>query len=426
MKRQANITDENLHSEDLEEIIARPPSSLLKWGISFIMITILMILGMSLFIRYPEIVSVQMKFNTSNSPKALVSRIEGNLAKILVKEGRWIKENTDVAYLDCVADHDQVMMILSQLKNVRTSQTKSFDLANIVSPTELNLGELQSSYQNFYLSYLNFKEVSKEGIFNKRINVAENEVKYINDQNYRIKEIYQLQKRELEMAEREYAKYKLLADKKVISQIELEGKELLLLAKRQAIPQTENMIISNQTNRLLKSSQVIELNNEKLDEEKKFFQALNTFISDAEDWRKQYVITSTIAGYLVYGDFLQNNQLVKAGEKLFFVNSKKDDYYGEVMIPQSHSSKVKPGQQVLIKVKGFPYQEYGYLDGRVVYLSDIPLKDSVFISKVTLKRTTADSVIKLKPGMLADAEIVTEDQSIFKRLWFSLTKNLKF
>lgn len=426
MKLSSKMAGENIHSEDLEEIIARPPSSLLKWGILFIMITMLMILGLSLFIRYPEIVSVPMKFNTSNSPKALVSKIDGNLAKILVKEGNWIKENTDVAYLDCVADHRQVMMILGQLKSVRTSQNKSLDLADIVSPTELELGELQNSYQNFYLAYLNFKEVSQEGIFNKRINVVESEVKNINDQNRRIEEIYKLQKRELEMAEREYAKYKLLADKKVISQIELEAKELLLLAKRQTIPQTENIIISNQTNRIIKSNQVIELNNEKMDEEKKFFQALNTFISDAEDWRKKYVLTSTISGYLIYGDFLQDNQLVKAGEKLFFVNSKMDDYYGEVMIPQSHSSKVRSGQQVIIKVKGFPYQEYGYLDGRVSYLSEIPLKDSVFISKVTLKRSADDSAIKLKPGMLADAEIVTENQSIFKRLWFSLTKNLKF
>lgn len=420
------MVNENLHSEDLEEIIAKPPSSLLRWGISLIMGTILIIFGLSLFIRYPEIVSVSMKFSTSNSPKALVSRIDGNLANILVEEGVWITANTDVAYLDCVANHDQVMMILNQLKSVRTSKNKSIDLANIVSPTELDLGELQNSYQNFYLSYLNFKEVSKEGIFNKRINVAENEVKYINDQNHRIEEIYKIQKQELEMAEKEYAKYKLLADKKVISQTELEGKELLLLAKRQTIPHTENLIISNRTNKLIKSNQVIELNNDKIDEEKKFFQALNTFISDAEDWRKKYVLTSTIEGYLIYGDFLQNNQLVKTGEKLFFVNSKKDDYYGEVMIPQNHSSKVKLGQRVLIKVRSFPYQEYGYLDGRVTYLSEIPLRDSVFISKVTLKRKTVDSQIKLKPGMLADAEIVTEDQSIFKRLWLNLTKNLKF
>mgnify|MGYP003574874347 CR=1 FL=1 len=35
-------------------------------------------------------------------------------------------------------------------------------------------------------------------------------------------------------------------------------------------------------------------------------------------------------------------------------------------------------------------------------------------------------MIKLKPGMLADADIITEDQSILKRIWFNLTENLKF
>lgn len=420
------MAPEKIHSVDLEEIIAKPPSYLLRWGISFILTTVFMIVGISFFIKYPEIVSVDMKFNTSNSPKALVSRVDGSLSKILVKEGSWIKGNTDIAYLDCIADHEQAIMMLNRLKKVRNSKNISSDLAEIISPSELELGELQNSYHELYLAYLDFNAVSKEGLVNKKIDVATNEVKYINDQKSRMEQIYKLQIREMEMAEAEYARYKILADKKVISQSELEGKELALIAKRQAIPQTENMLIANQANHLLKSGQVIELNSEKLNEEKKFSQALNTFISEAETWRKQYVLTSSTDGYLIYGDFLQDNQQIQSGEKLFFINSKKDDYYGEVMIPQVHASKVRPGQQVLIKVRSFPYQEHGILNGRIDYLSEIPLKDSVFISKISLKRSKKDSLIKLKPGMLADAEIITEDRTIFRRIWLSLTKKLKF
>ncbi|MEN5085952.1 HlyD family efflux transporter periplasmic adaptor subunit [Sphingobacterium faecium] len=420
------LMDEDIHSEDLQEIISKPPSWLLKRGITFIVLTIFMLFGLTFFIRYPEVVPVSLKFNTSSAPKVLTGKVTGNLVKILVKDGTAVDKNTDIAYLESVADHHQVLHLLDKMKQVRSSTIELADLKDIVTPTELELGEVQNSYQNFYVAYLNYVAINKEGIYQKRKNFIQNEVKYINEQNQRIQQSFDLQKRELALAEEEYAKYQILAEKKVISQLELQQKEALLLAKRQSIPQTENTIIGNQSSRLSKDKEMSEINNQMFEEEKKFYQSLNTFISDAENWKKQYVISSPSKGTLIYGDFLQENQLIKMGEELFYVNANKEDYYGEIMIPQSKSSKVKVGQEVLIKVQSYPYQEYGYLRGRIDYISDIPIRDSVFFSKVILNRNEKDSVIKLKPGILADADIITEDQSIIKRIWLNLTKSLKF
>lgn len=423
---KSTFLNEDIHSEDLQEIISKPPSWMIKRGTSFIVFMVFMIFGMSFFIRYPEVVTVSMKFNTSNSPKVLTSKVNGNLVRILIKDGTVVKKNTNIAYLESIADHDQVLSLLDKMKKVRSGALGLRDLKDIVTPTELELGEVQNSYQNFYLAYLNYVAINKEGIYQKRKTFIHNEVRYINEQSQRMQEGFDLQKRELELAEAEYVKYQILADKKVISQLELQQKEALLLAKRQSIPQTQNTIISNQSSRLSKDKEMSEINNQIFEEEKKFYQSLNTFISDAENWKKQYVISSTSKGILIYGDFLQENQLVNIGDELFYVNANKDDYYGEILIPQGKSSKVKVGQEVLIKVQSFPFQEYGYLRGKVNYISDIPIRDSVFFSKVVLTRNEQDSVIKLKPGILADADVITENQSIFKRIWFNLSKSLKF
>ncbi|TCR05404.1 HlyD family secretion protein [Sphingobacterium sp. JUb78] len=423
---KSRLMEEDIHSEDLHEIISKPPSWLLKRGITFIVLTLFMIFGLTFFISYPEVVHVSMKFNTSSAPKVLTGKVNGNLVKILIKDGVPVDKNTNIAYVESVADHDQILNLLDKMKQVRSSTIELTDLKNIVTPTELELGELQNSYHNFYLAYLNYVAINKEGIYQKRKSFIQNEVKYINEQSQRIQQSFDLYKRELSLAEEEYAKYQILAEKKVISQLELHQKEALLLSKRQSIPQMENTIISNQSNRLSKDKEMSEINNQMFEEEKKFYQSLNTFISDAENWKKQYVITSPSEGTLIYGDFLQENQLIKMGEELFYVNANKEDYYGEILIPQSKSSKVKIGQDVLIKVQSYPYQEYGYLRGKVHYISDIPIRDSVFFSKVTLSRSEKDSVIKLKPGILADADIITEDQSIIERIWLNLTKSLKF
>lgn len=420
------LNEEDIHSEELQDIIAKPPSWLLQRGISFVLITILMILGISVFIKYPEMVQAPLKFNTSDAPKVMLSKVNGNLVKILANEGAWVKKNQEIAYLESIADHHQVIKILDYLKDLRAHKIDNIELDNNFSPNNLELGELQNSYQSFYLSYINYRAISDGGIFEKREKLVNNELQNVNEQYQRIKQTYELQKKELELAEQEYQKYKALADKKIISSLELQQKEAVLLAKRQSIPQMENSIISNQGNLLTKDKELSEIKNQVFEEEKKFSQSLNSFISEAENWKKQYIISSPTDGYLVYGNFLQENQFIKSGEPLFYVHTEKDDYYGEMFIPQSTSSKVKKDQKVLIKVRSFPYQEYGYLTGKIDYISEIPLRDSVFLTKVTLVRTAQDSIIKLKPGILADAEIITEDKSIFYRIWSNLTKSLKF
>jgi hypothetical protein len=230
----------------------------------------------------------------------------------------------------------------------------------------------------------------------------------------------------LELAEEEFEKYRLLAEKKVISPAELQQKEALLLAKRQTIPQMENTLISYEGNILSKNKELTDIENLITEEQKKFIQALNSFISEAEDWKKQYVLVSPTKGKLIYGEFLQVNQPISQGQKLFYINPGNEKYYGETILAQDVSAKVKNGQSALIKVRSYPYAEYGYLKGKISYMSDIPIGDSIFFARIDLLRSEQDSLIRLKPGILGDAEIITEDKSIFRRIWDNLTKNLKF
>ena len=59
------------------------------------------------------------------------------------------------------------------------------------------------------------------------------------------------------------------------------------------------------------------------------------------------------------------------------------------------------------------------LKGKISYIAEVPYKDSVFMSKVDFKiRKTSDMKrpIHLKQGMMADAEIITQDATILQRL----------
>lgn len=424
--KKSHLLEDDLHSEDLQEIIAKPPSWLLKRGISLILGTILLILGLSVFIRFPEIVTSSMKFNGVNAPKIIMSRNNGNLVKLLVTDGDWVKQGTDLAYLESTADHSQVTMLLKRLQDLRRDENKRYNLENFFDPNKLNLGELQSGYQNFYLAYLNYIAASEKGIYQKRKAALMKEKANLIRQHERASQSFILQQQQLKLAEEEFEKYQFLSRKKIISPSELQQKEALLLSKRQTIPQMENTLIGYEGNMLSKNRELVDLGNQIDEERKKFKQALNSFISEAETWKRQYILTSPVSGKLIYGSFLQENQQVKMDQPLFYVNPKNEQYYGELLLPQIISAKVKKGQHVMIKVRSYPYQDYGYLNGKISYVSDIPIQDSVFFAKVILIRSLRDSSILLKPGIYGDAEIITEDKSIFKRIWDNLTKSLKF
>lgn len=421
----SSILESDTHSEDLQDIIAKPPSWLLRRGIAFILLTVLIILGMSVFIRYPETVNSKIRFNTTDAPKVLAAKLNGSLVELLKKDGQWVEAGSPLAYLESTADHDQIIALLDKLQQIRQVPNATYNLEEFIEPKNLNLGELQGAYQNFYLSYLSYISGRDHGIYQKRKSVINQEVTNVNEQYKKNNQSFELQKKQLELAEQEYEKYKLLAEKKVISLAELQQKESLLLAKRQMIPQMENSLIGYEGNILSKNKELAEIENQIGEEQKKFIQALNSFISEAENWKKQYVMTSPAVGKLIYGEFLQANQQVAIGQKLFYINPKSEKYYGEVLLSQIASAKVKKGQKVLIKVNGYPYEEYGYLNGKVEYISDIPIQDSVFFTTVSLDTVGLNPLIQLKPGLFGDGKIIIEDKSIFRRIWNNLTKNLR-
>ena len=168
--------DETIHSEDLQEIITKPPSWLMQRGISSVLLMIIILLGLSFFIRYPEVVNTTLKFNTVNAPKIVVARSNSQIVKLLVSNGDWVDADTHLAYMESIADHHQVLDILTRLKELRENIIDIDSMEQMITPYELNLGELQSSYHNFYLAYLNFASATQRGIFTKRRKLLLNEI----------------------------------------------------------------------------------------------------------------------------------------------------------------------------------------------------------------------------------------------------------
>jgi hypothetical protein len=144
---------------------------------------------------------------------------------------------------------------------------------------------------------------------------------------------------------------------------------------------------------------------------------------DHPDKVSKETIFASANGEVLFSGILMSGQLVKSNERLFYIDQPNAGFYGKLLIPQTNLAKIKIGQIVLIKLKSYPFQDYGMLKGEIEFISEMPDPSNSFVAKVkinTKDRPGPLKLVKLKPGMLADAEIVTQDVSLFRRL----TKNL--
>jgi multidrug resistance efflux pump len=135
-------------------------------------------------------------------------------------------------------------------------------------------------------------------------------------------------------------------------------------------------------------------------------------------------LTSPADGKVSFIAIVQPGSSLKAGQEVFAIHPQNEHFFGLMQIPQTSINKIKTGQQVLIKLRNFPVEDYGQLKGRISYIADEPGKEGFFAVKVDLDNAALKKQVALKSWMIGDAEIITENVSLQARVYKSILKGL--
>jgi HlyD family secretion protein len=82
-------------------------------------------------------------------------------------------------------------------------------------------------------------------------------------------------------------------------------------------------------------------------------------------------------------------------------------------------------KRVMLKAESYPSEEFGYLQGIVRYISNIPNNRDSFLVRVDLTnglQTNYNHKIFFRNNLSAQAEIVTDNRKLFDRLLGQLRK----
>ncbi|TKC08003.1 HlyD family efflux transporter periplasmic adaptor subunit [Pedobacter polaris] len=412
-------------SDEVQEIITSVPSWIIRWGISLVFAILGAIIVASSLIEYPDVVKVTLKVSSLNAPKSVLSYQGGKLMALLVKDGRMVKENQPLAYLESTGSPEDILDLSKFLRRLQNDLSMQKNVSTEPLPVKLNLGELQSSFQAFNLEFMQYAATKKNGYYLNKRAFLEKDLKDILLLKAHIAKQQAVQRQEFENIEAEFNSYQKLYQKKVISRSEFAQQENKFLSAKYPLQQTETALLNNTSSYNSKEKELLELDNIITEQQSNFVQALNKFITETDAWVLRYILRSPSDGRLSYAGIIQENQNVMTNQEVFIVNPGNTDYFGEVQIPQYNMGKIRLGERTLVKMRSYPFEQYGLIRGTLSHVSDVAYKDSVFLAKIQFDRfenKDPERKIILKNGMNADAEIITENSSLLQRFFRNVTK----
>lgn len=134
----------------------------------------------------------------------------------------------------------------------------------------------------------------------------------------------------------------------------------------------------------------------------------------------RHILNAPQTGRANFAGIVQPGIYLKHHQAVFTIRPEKEHFFGIIQVPSFAIQKVKINQKVLISLKNYPANEYGPLTGRVTYIADEPAETSLFLIKVTFDYSALKHSIRLKEWMTGNAEIITQDVSVLKRITSNL------
>jgi len=430
----SEIIKHEIRSPELQEVMSEIPGSFLRWGLFLFFAIILAILGVTWFINYPDVVTAPVTITTYNSPAPMVAKSGGKIEKLIVDNGEDVSTDQPVAIIENTAQYEDILSLVAFLDTLEGNQDWQNDVNKYSPPEELSIGEVQTSYSRFLTYFFQFREYLRQSYINSKLKLLDQQIRKQNEYTAELLSQEKLSAEDLILVLRSYERDSVLYYSKLhsVTLSEYERSKQALIQKKSAHSSLRASIRNNESSALkMKESRLDllvqlekELHQYKLDLDDSF-RMLSLAI---DQWKEKYLIKSPVKGRITFTSYWNINQVIKAGEILATVIP--DDpsrIIARANVPVSGLGKVKTGQEVNIKLAGFPYMEYGVLKGKISTLSLVPAGDYYIadIDLVNSLRSTYGINLGFINEMTGTADIITDNSRLIFRLIKPLRSMLK-
>lgn len=413
--------DIELRSEEVQEILTRPPHALVRWGITvFFGLLALFFIG-GCFFKYPDTVDAAVTVTTEHPPVWIVARGSGKLKELYRHDRDSVYAGDIIAVLDNPAVTSDVLALKEELAGFAI--TDSCVLA-MKFTERWALGSIQAAYASFLRNLTDYRNFLTLDLYEQKVEATVRELNEYRNYIGHLQRQVELDKQQSSIAETVHDREKGLYEDGLTAKAEYEKAQQELLSKRQG---TEQLMTSLSTARIQEAQleqSMIETKMEREREKNTQLTALKTALDELktqmDDWELSFLFVSPANGILSYNDVWQKNQNVNGGDKVFSIVAEDTGaIIGKIKLPDSGSGKVKPGQRVNISVTGYPYMEFGFLTGQVQTVSLLADEAGTYTVTVSLPQelnTSYGKTLDFSGELAGTAQILTDERSVTARL----------
>ena len=415
--------DLKIYSEEVRDVLSAPPKAIFKWGNTILLMFILLLLFLSWFIKYPDIIRAEVVITTQFPPEKLVAKSSGRIAKLFIENQKEIKENTPIAIIENAANYETVFLLKAITDTLKQKETFYFPIEKYDFS---ELGTIETAFTNFKNNYINYRQY----LDYKPHQIEKNSQSIESNQQYNRISILQQQisiaTKELQLKKKELGRFEILFKKGIISAQEWESKQFdyLQQEKNQQALKTQLSQLKSSLNDLSRNMQNTNVNELKDNVVllQNTIQAFNQLKKEIADWDLNFVLRSSINGKVSYFQVWSESQVVSNGAELFSViPSSNANYIAKLRVPALNSGKIKSNQDVVIRLANYPDREFGILKGKLSTISLIPTKEGILLLDAKLPnglQTSYKKQINFQQEMTGTADIVTEDLRLLERLLY--------
>ncbi|MBK6985294.1 MAG: HlyD family efflux transporter periplasmic adaptor subunit [Bacteroidetes bacterium] len=418
--------DINSRSESIQDIIGTNPPAIVRWGNTFMFIICVTLISLCWVIKYPDTILSQVTIKTSVNPKPVTAKFDGKLIKLLIKDGDIVKRGQHLGYVEALANVEDIEALETNLTKIDSLLIDGqWDVIKSINFIKFNrFGEIQSSFETFFISLQTLQAYWNGSIITGKKQLIQNEIKTISNLNLNLVEQEREVKKDLKLAEDEYKTNLNLFFDNVIALAELQKIESKYISKKLLYKQLQSNILNNNNNQFSTTKQLVDINDNIEQEKLNFMKQLNILKNDISNWKHLFILSASDNGKISFAGSIEEYQAVAKGQDVFYVMPENIYYLGEVYLDQYNLGKVESGQTVIIKLKSYPFEEYGVVKGIIENISEIDVNKQ-YLVKVKLPEgitTNLKKKLKFRFGMLGDAEIITKNTKVIDKLIYKLKR----
>lgn len=418
-----------LRSESMNQLLAHPPSWIVRSGNGLFLLLIVLVLGLSWLIEYPDEITGEVTVSTSESPIELTNQLHVQLKHLAVKDGQQVSKNQVLAQFDNQANTEDIRLAETYLYQL-VNRDKTTQRLLPTSSISMQLGTFQGSWTNLQTLISEWNSLLTSNIANEQMATIKREIHYR-------KQLQSIADKKIQLSENEYALIaeELLASERLSEQHAL-SKQAINQEKRsktqamQTVQSHKEQYVQNLIELNSLQEQLLQLKLEKQQQERAQISSIEMAIAKLQNdfiaWRKDAVWIAPCTGKIVFNKHLQLNKFYGTNEASIVLVPNGNTYTAIAKIASAGAGKVKMNQKAYIELVDYPKFEYGMLEGVVKKITQIDKEGKYEVEIVLPKQliTTYQKTVPMKAQLKGRVKIITKKKRLLERIFENLTSNL--